>query len=151
MTSIGEMLGEQADKLVQDNIKIGDVHYINLDGGNGITPKNGDISRDKFFIVLGFDDKGNVIGGVVINSNINYNLPASITDYQLPVKVKQFPFLRYNSFINCSNLVIASRAKFSMSTYRGEVSDKDTLELIVGTVRESPMINKKQLKEFRII
>ena len=151
MTNIGDLLGEQADRIAQDNIKIGDVHFINLDEGNGITPKNGDTFRDKFFIVLGFDGEGNVIGGVVINSNINYKLPASITDYQLPVKVKQFPFLRYNSFINCSNLVVASRTKFSRSTYRGEVSDKDVLELIIGTIKESPTVNKKQLKEFGII
>lgn len=151
MTNIGELLGEQADRVAQDSIKVGDVHFINLDESNGITPKNGDASRDKFFIVLGLDGEGNVIGGVVINSSINYNLPASITDYQLPVKVKQFPFLRYNSFVNCSNLVVASRAKFSVNTYRGEVSDKDIIELIVGTVKESPTVNKKQLKEFGII
>lgn len=151
MTSIGDLLGDQADKLAQDNINVGDIHYLKLDKTNGITPKNGDKSRDKFFIVLGFDSEGNILGGVVINSNINYNLSSEITDYYLPVKVEQFPFLKYNSFVNCSKLIIAKREKFNKDTYRGTISDAEMFELIVDTVKESPTVNKKQLGEFGII
>ncbi len=151
MTSIGELLGAKADQLTQDNINVGDIHLLKLDKSNGITPKNGDKTRDKFFIVLGFDEEGNVIGGLVINSNINYNLPTAITDYQLPVTVEQFPFLEYNSFINCSKIIIAKKSKFTKDTYRGAISDDEMLELIIDTVKESPTVNKKQLEEFRII
>ena len=151
MTSIGDLLGNQADKLTQDNINIGDIHYLNLDKRNGITPKNGDETRDKYFIVLGFDTEGNIIGGVVINSSINYKLPSEITDYYLPIEVERFPFLRYNSFVNCSNIIIARREKFNKDTYRGTIVDNEILELIVNTVKESPTVNKKQLEEFGII
>ena len=54
MTTIGVYLGNEADKLSQASIHVGDVHFLNLDTTNGITPKNGDASRNKFFIVLGF-------------------------------------------------------------------------------------------------
>ena len=118
---------------------------------NGITPKARDATRNKFFIILGFDNEGNVIGGLVINSNINYNLPATVTDYQLPVTVEQFSFLEHNSFINCSKIIVAKRSKFNKSTYRGEISDTEMMELIFNTVKESPTVNKKQLREFGII
>ena len=95
MTNLGDLLGNMADKLAQDNLNVGDVHLLNLDQKNGITPKAGDATRNKFFIILGFDNEGNVIGGLVINSNINYNLPATVTDYQLPVTVEQFSFLEH--------------------------------------------------------
>lgn len=75
MTNFGDLLGDLADKLTQTSINIGDVHLLNLDQNNGITPKSGDTTRNKFFIVLGFDNEGNVIGGLVINSKINYKLP----------------------------------------------------------------------------
>lgn len=88
MTKLGELLGARADRLAQDSLNVGDVHFLNLDSSNGITPKAGDTTRNKFFIILGFDNEGNVIGGLVINSNINYNLPTSVTDYQLPVTVE---------------------------------------------------------------
>lgn len=129
MTKLGELLGTMADKLAQDSLNIGDVHFLNLDSNNGITPKAGDTSRNKFFIILGFDNEGNVIGGLVINSNINYNLPTSVTDYQLPVTVEQFSFLEHNSFINCSKIIVAKRSKFNKNTYRGAISDAEMMEL----------------------
>lgn len=151
MTNFGDLLGDLADKLTQNSINIGDVHLLNLDQNNGITPKSGDTTRNKFFIVLGFDNEGNVIGGLVINSKINYKLPPSVTDYQLPVSVEQFPFLEHNSFINCSKIIVAKRNKFNKTTYRGEISDTEMMELIINTVKESPTVNKMQLKEFGIV
>lgn len=152
MTNLGDMvLGDMADKLTQNSINIGNVHLLNLDQNNGITPKSGDTTRNKFFIVLGFDNEGNVIGGLVINSKINYKLPPSVTDYQLPVSVEQFPFLEHNSFINCSKIIVAKRSKFNKTTYRGEISDTEMMELIINTVKESPTVNKMQLKEFGIV
>lgn len=151
MTNFGELLGDLADELTQNSINIGDVHLLNLDQNNGITPKSGDTTRNKFFIVLGFDNEGNVIGGLVINSKINYKLPPSVTDYQLPVSVEQFPFLEHNSFINCSKIIVAKRSKFNKTTYRGEISDTEMMELIINTVKESPTVNKMQLKEFGIV
>lgn len=151
MTILGDILGDVGDKLAQDNIKVGNVYLINLDQQNGITPKNGDLTRDKFFIVLGLDNEGNVIGGLVINSKINYNLPSSVTDYQLPIKVEQCPFLKYNSFVNCSKIIVANKAKFTKNTYRGEISDPEFIDLLINTVKESPTVNTKLLKRFGLI
>lgn len=151
MTIFGDLLGDMADELTQNSINIGDVHLLNLDQKNGITPKSGNTTRNKFFIVLGFDNEGNVIGGLVINSKINYKLPPSVTDYQLPVSVEQFPFLEHNSFINCSKIIVAKRSKFNKTTYRGEISDTEMMELIINTIKESPTVNKMQLKEFGIV
>ena len=150
-TVLGDILGDVGDKLAQDNIKVGNVYLISLDQQNGITPKNGDLTRDKFFIVLGFDQEGNVIGGLVINSNINYNLPSSVTDYHLPIKVEQCPFLKHNSFVNCSKIIVANKTKFTKKTYRGEITDPELLNLIINTVKDSPTVNTKQLKIFGLI
>lgn len=151
MTILGDILEDVGDKLAQDNIKVGNVYLINLDQQNGITPKNGDLTRDKFFIVLGFDNEGNVIGGLVINPKINYNLPSSVTDYQLPIKVEQCPFLKYNSFVNCSKIIVANKAKFIKNTYRGEIADPEFIDLLINTVKESPTVNTKLLKRFGLM
>lgn len=151
MTILGDILEDVGDKLAQDNIKVGNVYLISLDQQSGITPKNGDLTRDKFFIVLGFDNEGNVIGGLVINSKINYNLPSSVTDYQLPIKVEQCPFLKYNSFVNCSKIIVANKAKFTKNTYRGEISDPEFIDLLINTVKESPTVNTKLLKRFGLM
>lgn len=44
--------------------EIGDVFLINLTREEGITPKTGDNTINKFYIVLGFDEYGNAYGGV---------------------------------------------------------------------------------------
>lgn len=151
MIKLGKILADIGNKLTQDNIKIGNVYLLNLNENNGITPKDGDSTRNKFFIVLGFDNDGNVIGGLVINSNINNKLPSTITDYQLPITVEQCPFLNHNSFINCSKIIIANRTKITTQSYRGEISDPELMKLIFDTVKESPTINQKQLETFGII
>lgn len=151
MNRIGDFAGDFADRFLRNNIKIGDVHMLILDRSNGITPKDGKETRSKFFIVLGFDRYGNVIGGLVINSNINYKLPSLITDYQLPVSVTQCPFLEHDSFVNCSRLITAGRDKFGRNTFRGRITDSELMEQIVNTVKESPTANKKMLKDFGII
>lgn len=151
MTNIGDLLGNYADKLVQDSINVGDVHMVVLDENDGITPKNGETTRNKFFVVLGFDANGNVIGGLVINSKLNPKLPSLVTDYYLPVTVKQCPFLQHDSFINCSVLIRANRQKFNKTTFRGTVSDADLMHQIVEAVKESPTANKKMLKDFGIV
>ena len=150
MTTIKDLLGEQADILAKSSIAIGDVHLLPLGRGEGITPKNGD-SKAKFFVVLGFDGVGNIIGGIVINSKINHKLPNSITDYLMPISKKSCPFLDYDSFANCSHLVVVSKAKFNSSTYKGRIEDENTMEQIVGTLSESPYVSKQQLREFGII
>ena len=87
---------------------------------------------------------------MVINSKINNKLPNTITDYQLPITVKQCPFLEHNSYVNCSRLMVAERTKFNGTTYRGEM-EEELMELIIGTVKESPTMNKRMLADFGII
>jgi len=150
MIKLGNLLGDIGDKITQDNLKVGNVYLLNLDEINGITPKDGNATRNKFFIVLGFDNKGNVIGGLVINSNINHKLPSTITDYQLPITVEQCPFLKHNSFVNCSKIIVANKTKFTKESYRGEISDPELMGLIINTVKESPTISRQQLNTFGI-
>lgn len=67
--------------------------------GDGITPKGGNDTRPKYFIVLGFDEQGNIYGGVVVNSKLNHNLPSTITGYYMPLKCNVYTFLKYDSLI----------------------------------------------------
>ena len=150
MTTIGDLLGSKGDMLVRDNLSVGDVHILPLGRNEGITPKVGD-AKDKYFVILGFDNCGNVIGGVVVNSKVNNNLPTSITDYLMPISASKYPFLRHNSFVNCSRLKTTTKDKFNCTTYRGRIEDEETIRMIIGTLFESPYTNKQQLKEFGII
>lgn len=150
MTTIGDLLGSNADRLAQDSLQVGDVHIIPMNQENGITPKDGERYRDKFFIILGFDNLGNVIGGVVFNSRINEHIRSELAILHIPVYASDYEFLSHDSYINCQSLKIADRTKFNRSTYRGTISDKNVLSQIVSTLKSSPTMRKSMLKRFGI-
>lgn len=114
MMKISDALnGEDLSRLASRTVNIGDVYEITMTEANGIRPKDGYSSRDKFFIVLGFDSEGVAYGGVIINSRINRNLPAHLRIYHMPIKQSKYRFLSYDSFVDCVRLKIAYPQKFN--------------------------------------
>ncbi len=134
-------------RLASRTVKVGDVYEMTMTEANGIKPKEGDTSRDKYFIVLGFDPDGVAYGGVIINSRINRNLPAHLKMYHMPLKQSKYPFLRYDSFVDCVRLKTAYPQKFNEWNYLGEI-DKYDIELIIGTVKESPAESEERLSRY---
>ncbi len=145
MMKISDALNEdELSRLASHTVKVGDVYEITMTEANGIKPKKGDASRDKYFVVLGFDADGIAYGGVIINSQINKNLPGYIKMYHMPIKQAKYPFLRYDSFVDCVQLKRVYPNKFNEWNYLGEIDDYD-IELIIGTVRESPRESPEHL------
>lgn len=138
---------EELSNLASHTVKVGDVYEITMTEANGIKPKAGDLSRDKYFIVLGFDSEGVAYGGVIINSRINRNLPAHLKMYHMPIKQSKYPFLRYDSFVDCVRLKVAFPRKFNEWNFLGEIDEYD-VALIIGTVRESPAESEERLARF---
>lgn len=142
--------GDELSRLASNTVKIGDVYEMTMTEANGIKPKAGDSSRDKYFIVLGFDSDGVVYGGVIINSEINKHLPAHLKMYQMPISQSKYQFLRYDSFVDCVRLKVAYPQKFNEWNYLGEIEEYD-LELIVGAIKESPAETEDRLIQFGLL
>lgn len=148
MTKLFDLLNNDSIKsITQKSIEIGNVYRIQMDKSNGITPKPGDMSRNKFFVVLGFDKEGNIYGGVIINSNINQRIPDSVKDWQMPIKQSKYKFLDYDSFVDCSKLKCTSIDKFGKWQFIGIILQED-IELIIGTIKESPNETPEHLALF---
>lgn len=133
--------------LSRAGIKIGQVFRVEMTRENGIIPKQGDTSRNKFFVVLGFDSEGNIYGGVIFNSAINQHLTVGLRDLQMPVSCDKYPFLRKDSFIDCSKLKETRIEQIAKSKCIGNI-DRDDLELIIGTVINSPIETRANLLRF---
>lgn len=148
MTKLFDILDEHSTRAIaKDSIKVGNVYRIKMDERNGIKPKAGDSSRNKFFIVLGFDSEGNAYGGVIINSNINQNIPQSMKDWHMPIKCSKYSFLEHDSFVDCSKLKTVSIEKFGKWQFLG-VFSLDDVKLITATVKDSPNETKEHLAMF---
>lgn len=156
MGTLGDLLGDaQKGKIVGEHLNVGDVYRMPLTEEEGITPKNsGDDSRNKYFVIIGKDDVGNYIGFVVINSAINPKLPAHIKEYHYPIKSQKHPFLRKDSFVNCSAIMKIDKAKFSTlfttNSHQGSIDPND-LECIIGAIRTNDNIPPKLLKQFGLL
>ncbi len=137
-------------RLAERTVKAGDVYEMTMTEANGIKPKDGYSSRNKYFVVLGFDGDGVAYGGVIINSRINRNLPPYIRMYHMPIRQAKYPFLQYDSFVDCLQLKIAFPQKFREWKYLGSLDDYD-LHLVNGTVKESPVESKERLSRFGLL
>ena len=148
MTTLFEMLNNDSIKAIAKNtVKVGDVYRIKMDERNGIKPKAGDKSRNKYFIVLGFDSEGNAYGGVIINSEINPNIPQSMKNCHLYIECSKYSFLDHDSYVDCSKLKIANIEKFGKWQYLGFFSLED-VQLITTTIQGSPNETKEHLAMF---
>lgn len=138
------------EDIVRQTVDVGDVFLVELDKSDGITPKEGDETRRKFFVVLGFDSEGNAYGGVIINSRINQLMSLVVKDYHMPIKSEKYSFLKYDSFVDCLQLKTAQLSKLSSGNYKGKMDPVDT-ELIIGTLKSSPREKPARLKKYGII
>ncbi len=145
MMKISDALsGDELLNLARHTVGVGDVYRMNMTEANGIKPKDGADSRNKYFVVLGFDDKGVAYGGVIINSRINQNLPAHLKMYHMPLPKAKYGFLDHNSFVDCVSLKTAYPEKFGQWQFLGKIDEYD-VELIIAAVRESPGENVAHL------
>lgn len=145
-----EIPGNVLESMVQLTVKVGDVFLLQMDAEDGVTPKAGDSSRFKFFVVLGLDREGNAYGGVIINSRINQQMDQTVKDYHMPIKCEKYPFLKYDSFVDCLLLKTAPLAKFTEGKYVGRMTPDD-LTLAIGTLKESPREKRIRLLKFGIL
>lgn len=138
------------DEAVSDEVRLGDVYKIELSKADGIIPKNGYDTRKKFFVVLGFDEQGNVYGGILFNSKINQNLPTLIKDYHMPISAKVYPFLSHDSFLNCTKIFSLTSTHLMKGEKLGTINTTD-FELICSTVCSYPNAVPRELKRFGLI
>ena len=96
-------LGDFSSQLKGLSITPGSVFRMILFPKDGITPKNeGDISRTKYFVVIGKDKDSILVGSLLINSEVNANLINAIAPYQHCIYPEDYSFLggKYR-FIDC--------------------------------------------------
>lgn len=141
--------GDTLLSLANAHVEIGNVYASRMDETNGITPKNGEKDRKKYFVVLGVDNDGNIYGGVVINHAINPNISIKKQHLHYPITVDKYPFLIQDSFVNCVDLKILSVEKLLSSEFLGEIQEDD-LEIITMLIIQSPFCDSATLERFHI-
>jgi len=119
--------------------------------------KNTNPPKEKRFVVLGFDNNGNLVGTVFINTEINWkvNRTMELAQLQLYVRAEDNDYLDWDSYIDCSELVeipkneIATAISTNPANVLGTVNNEDFTS-IIEYVKKSPKNPPKLLKKYKI-
>jgi hypothetical protein len=137
----------------EEQLKIGTIFKMSMDEKHGITPKHGQKSRDKFFIVIGFTDDGNIIGVVIINKEINehdYTPELYVGHYELRLSNYK-GVLERNSFACCNRIKELNRGEVASNASFEGCLIEDDYNLIMEHLKESKIITPKTKKKFGLI
>ena len=147
--------GDSLSNLVSSAVLEGAVYRMNLGVEGKIIPKAGDISRNKFFVVVGSDNEGNAFGFFVIDTKINENIPKVRQERHYKLESSKYSFLEgVDRYVDCSDFKKIDKLKFSdkfdASKHKG-IIDADDLNKIKKLATTYRNANKKLLKRFGLL
>ena len=132
-------------------VEIGQIYRIKANEQNDITPKVGMLFRPKYFVVIGFDEQGNVYGGVVFDSDINrYYISPAFVDFFLPISCSKYSFLTHDSYIDCRKMKPVLLSTLLEGDYCGEIEASD-FNNIIKLIKMSPRETYVRLRTFGIL
>lgn len=105
---------ETVERMLLSRVSVGEVFRMHLGKEENIKGKNpGDDGRNKYFVVLGHDLDGNAIGVVIIDTEINPNLPPRRQQMHYQLSAKKYAFLKEKDrFVDCSDLKTITGKRF---------------------------------------
>ena len=144
MSSLGDLLGgADKSKLFKQSLSLGDVFLKEFEG----------IEHPKFFIVAGLSGDKAFLCSVYINSRIHPSImkKQNLLELQIPLRKSHNPFLKYDSFANCSNHI-----PMDTESLNGWVSEgsckvigsvfKDDMLAITKTLKNSGLLSEEEIE-----
>lgn len=145
-------LGDLSSQLKGISIQPGSVFKMTLFPKDGITIKNeGDVSRTKYFVVIGKDEDSILVGSLLINSDVNINMIHAIAPYQHCIYPKDYSFLgnKYR-YIDCYRIKELQFDQIIESgEYIGAISKVD-MDRAIDLANASPVNKPLTLKKFGV-
>lgn len=145
-------LGDLSSQLKELSIQPGSVFKMTLFPKDGVTPKNeGDVSRTKYFVVIGKDEDSILVGSLLINSDVNINMVHAIAPYQHCIYPKDYSFLgdKYR-YIDCYRIKeLQFDQIIGSGEYIGTISEVDMYKAI-DLANASPVNKPLTLMKFGI-
>lgn len=113
-----------------------------------------DINHGKFFVVIGVTET-EVAGFFYINSKVNTNVQKKPDQLamQYLIKAADYPFLKYDSYINATNVITRSKDELTKSIEEGRTClvssmNDDHLDDLLDKVRGSKLFSPIDKKSY---
>ena len=137
----------------REDLNVGDIVYQNLDRNDGLTLKGEYSTRNKYFVIVGKNSKGDAIGLCLINSDVDFykNVPA-MQQFQYLLKQSDYPtILKKDSRLDCA-VLFPMKTKKSVAVRAeivGHLTESDE-KAIIPLVASCGFIDAHLRKVYRI-
>lgn len=133
----------------RQSLEVGQVLRMEMDEGDGITPKPGKTSKLKRFVIIGsFQDA--VVAALVINSDINEHFLEKKGPFQHHIFKKDYSFLDRDSYVDGFLLREFSVARvLNTAQYLGRLVDQDVVDSIQRAL-DSPMLKPYLIGKYKL-
>ena len=128
-------------------IAIGNVLFLYVSDTN--PPKK------KYFFVLGITDDTLYLATFYVNSKVNPNVnrTGDAKKYNVLLKCSEYTFLKYDSYLDCTNLIIKPRYEIEWALYKRPEAkifqlNDEQIEFLHHILRASPYIKGKYKKKY---
>lgn len=153
LESLRKSIVEKQRVSSREDLSPGDIVYQCLDRKDGLVLKDSYTTRNKYFVVVGKNSKGDAVGICLVNSNLEFFGNSERKRYQYILKKDDYPqVLDRDSRIDCSTLFTMSLKKAVAVKGQKVGSIKaDDWNHIISLVAECEFINMHDKKVYRIV
>ena len=147
-------ISEETRVKSKDDLHVGDILSLEMDEKDGLKLRGKYKTRNKFIVVIGINSKGDAIGALLINSEIDYTKDTpELKPYQYPMNQEKYPeILDYDSWLDCTDLFLLKSRKIIAK--KAELKCKvqvDDFHKVIGLVRDYEGIDKHIKVKYGII
>ena len=145
---------EESTVKVPSDLKVGDIVYLKMDENDGLTLRNGYATRRKYVVIVGKNEKGNLVGSLIVNSKITpFKRSTVMLQYQYMLRQSDYPqILNYDSWLDCIELFELDFDK--IVSVEGEMKGKLTssdLTNALSLVKRCGFISHNTKKKFGLL
>lgn len=134
----------------EGDIEKGAIIYFPMSADEGLVVKGGHQSRDKWIVIVGVSNDDFIVGSLLVNTSPN-GFSKELGDIQFPLLKKNYKFLDYKSWLDCSELFRVPRSKIlQYGGYCGKIKEEDWVH-IWNTIKETEFISDEEKEEFGIL
>jgi hypothetical protein len=148
-------MAEGGAKLVasRDDLKVGDIVFQTLDRNDGLTLTSDHATRNKYFVIVGKNSKGDAIGLCLVNSNLDfYKDVPEMQKFQYILKQADYPaVLTKDSRLDCA-VLFPMKARKSVAVKArvvGHLTETDE-KVVLPLVASCGFIDEHVRKVFRL-
>lgn len=154
LASLRSEISEETRVKSKEDLHVGDILSLEMDEKDGLKLRGKYKTRDKFVVVIGINSKGDAIGALLINSEIDYTKDTpELKPYQYPIKQEKYPeVLAYDSWLDCTDLfllkskkIVAKKAEFKCRI------QEDDFSKVLGLVRDYEGIDRHLKVKYGIV